>query len=126
MFLTGLALNTLAVLNGFGKHTNTLSSDQVKEALKWNFIGQALGILSLAFARIGFSMTLYTILSPQQYIQRNLLRLVVIMQLLLNVSLSILILAQCKPAAGLWDPSLQAVCLSPSIQEHYGFVQGCE
>lgn len=71
-------------------------------------------------------MMLMAILSPQQRLQRFVLWAVIVSQLLLNISLSIYILTQCRPTEALWDHDIQGKCLPPEGQEYFGYVQGGE
>ncbi|TVY78375.1 hypothetical protein LSUE1_G004314 [Lachnellula suecica] len=115
---------TIAVHYGLGRHENLLSPAASVMAFKWNLIGQVIGILSATFARISFCMMLFAITSVQQRVSRILLWTIVITQLILNVALSIFILAQCQPITKLWDHTTQGTCLAPQNQEHFGFFQG--
>ncbi|CAO1602125.1 hypothetical protein XANCAGTX0491_005756 [Xanthoria calcicola] len=94
---TESGLDTAAVHNGYGQHQWLLDEAHVSPAAKWNIIAQAVGILGVAIARIAFATMLMEILSPQQRVQRTFLWIIIISQLLINFSLSILILTQYRP-----------------------------
>ncbi|KAI4231463.1 MAG: hypothetical protein LQ349_005588 [Xanthoria aureola] len=121
---TESGLDTAAVHNGYGQHQWLLDEAHVSPAAKWNIIAQAVGILGVAIARIAFATMLMEILSPQQRVQRTFLWIIITSQLLINFSLSILILTQCRPTQKLWDKAVDGHCLPREVQEYFGFMQG--
>ena len=124
MTLGAFIFNNLAVNVGFGKHAEDLDPHLVTEVVKWAFLGQVLGIMGSAFARMAFIATLVYLLSPTQRIQLWLLRGFFFVQVCINSITALYILLQCRPTYGLWNHTAGAVCLPPYIQEHLGFTQG--
>ena len=124
MTLGAFIFNNLAVNAGFGQHAEDLDPRRVIEVVKWAFLGQILGIMGSAFARMAFIATLIYLLSPQQRIQLWLLRGFFSLQVCINSVTALYILLQCRPTYGLWDHTVGAVCLPPYIQEDIGFSQG--
>ena len=122
--LGAFILNNLAANAGFGIHAQDLAPQYITEVIKWAFLGQVLGIMGSAFARMAFIVTLIQLLSPNQKIQLWMLRVFFFFNLTVNTATSLYILLQCKPTYGLWDKTVNPVCLPPDVQEHLGFFQG--
>ncbi|KUJ11716.1 uncharacterized protein LY89DRAFT_758503 [Mollisia scopiformis] len=120
---------TISVHFGLGKHEELLTPAGSVEAVKWNFIGQIIGIVSATCSRLSFCMMLFVVTSVtkqtrQQRISRILLWSVALVQLLVNVGLVIFLLTQCDPLKKLWDRTVSGTCLPLDNQEHFAFVQG--
>jgi len=121
--LSAFILNNLAVNNGFGLHQKDLAPELVIQVVKWAFLGQILGIMASAIARMAFIATLTLLLGPNQKLQLWLLRGFFVVQACINSITSLYILLQCRPTRGLWNHTIGAKCLPPIIQEHLGFSQ---
>jgi len=99
--LGAFIINQLAVNSGFGLNAYDLDPKLVTEAVKWAFLGQVLGIMAVAIARMAFITTLALLLAPAQKFQLWLLRGFWVVQLLVNTITALYILLQCRPTRGL-------------------------
>ena len=117
-------LYTVSVHYGTERHERFLEPTPASLAFKWNLLGQVLGILGSTFARLAFIMTILTILSPQQRVHRLVLLAINMSQILLNVSVSMFIILQCRPTSRLWNHSIPDHCPPPEAREYFEFVQG--
>ncbi|KAF8853417.1 hypothetical protein BDZ45DRAFT_806696 [Acephala macrosclerotiorum] len=135
MFLSVLSatgiLTTLTIQKhyGLGRHFSYLSPHQKIEALKYNFIGQPLGIVSSRILAPAFGRNASCILMLQLFGTTSKRRWVLWatfwQSLFVNSLTIILIFVQCKDARSLWDPiGHPSFCWSPTVQEYTGFVQG--
>ncbi|CZR67026.1 uncharacterized protein PAC_16925 [Phialocephala subalpina] len=149
MFLSVLcATGTLTTLTiqkyyGLGRHFSYLSPHQKIQALKYNFIGQPLGIVSSskplthsiidnwltgimapAFGRNATCILMLQLFGTTSK-RRWFLWATFWQSLVVNSLTIILIFVQCKDVRTVWDPiGHPGFCWSPTVQEYTGFVQG--
>ena len=119
-----MALISIAVSWGFGRHLKTLEPSRSIQALKYDYIQQPFHVMSSCFGRISFALFLVEII--QKFIARKrFLYSLMALQFAVNGSTAILIMAQCRPVQALWNRKIENNCLSPRVQEYYSFFQGC-
>lgn len=109
---------------GLGRHFFYLSPTQRVLAIKFNFLGQAFGIMGPAFGRMASCLLMLKLFGTKQRL-RQLLWFIFWESLVVNAITLILVFVQCKDVQSLWDPAGHPpVCWSPKVQEYTGFVQG--
>ena len=119
-----MALISIAVSWGFGRHLNTLEPTRSIQALKYDYLQQPFHVMSSCFGRISFALFLVEII--QKFVARKrFLYSLMALQFAVNGSTAILIMAQCRPVQALWNRKVENHCLSPRVQEYYSFFQGC-
>lgn len=119
-----MALLSVAVSYGFGRHIVSLAPTRSIQAIKYNYIQQPFHVMSSCFGRISFALFLVEII--QKFItQRRFLYLLAALQFAVNGSTAILIMAQCRPVNALWNHDIGGDCLNPRVQEYYSYFQGC-
>ena len=119
-----MALISIAVSWGFGRHLKTLEPTRSIQALKYDYLQQPFHVMSSCFGRISFALFLVEII--QKFIaQKRFLYSLMALQFAVNGSTATLIMAQCRPVQALWNREIEDNCLSPRVQEYYSFFQGC-
>ena len=122
--MINMALISIAVSWGFGRHLETLEPTRSIQALKYDYVQQPFHVMSSAFGRISFALFLVDII--QKFTARKrLLYSLMALQFAINGSTAILIMVQCRPVQALWNRTIENTCLSPRVQEYYSFFQGC-
>ncbi|KAK4033409.1 hypothetical protein C8A01DRAFT_19637 [Parachaetomium inaequale] len=117
------SLLTAAAYSGLGRHTSSLSPEQVVNAMKFVVICQVFGIASPTFGRISFSIYLLRFVMFERK-RRMLLHFCIWSQVVVNVLTAVIIYVQCgRYPSALWDRSIKATCWSPVVQRDFGFFQ---
>ncbi|KAH8750714.1 hypothetical protein F5882DRAFT_310137, partial [Hyaloscypha sp. PMI_1271] len=102
---------------GLGRHFFYLSPTQRILAIKFNFLGQAFGIMGPAFGRMASCLLMLKLFGTKQRL-RQLLWFIFWESLVVNAITLILVFVQCKDVQSLWDPAGHPpVCWSPKVQE---------
>ncbi|KAL9071310.1 MAG: hypothetical protein Q9161_004326 [Pseudevernia consocians] len=103
-----MALISIAVSWGFGRHLTSLDPTRSIQAIKYNYIQQPLHVMSSCFGRISFALFLIEIIQKFPTRRRFLYSLAAI-QLAVNGSTAIIIMVQCRPIQALWNHEVKAV-----------------
>lgn len=123
----GIALCSMLTVQhhyGLGRHFFFLSTHQRIMAGKFNFVGQAFGIMAPTFGRMSFIVLLVQLFGTTKWKRWGLWALFW-QSLLVNGLTLILVYAQCPDVQSLWDPvGHPSTCWSPLVQEDFGFFQG--
>ncbi|TVY88724.1 hypothetical protein LAWI1_G005141 [Lachnellula willkommii] len=122
--IANFSLDTAAVQYGLGRHFFYLTPFERVHSMKYEFLGQPVGILSPMFGRLSFMIYLLNIIvtsKPKKWFIYSLAA----QHIIINVVTIILILAQCPHFATLWDPiGTPGRCWNPSVQADFGYFQG--
>lgn len=119
-----MALISIAVSWGFGRHLTSLDPTRSIQALKYDYIQQPFHVMSSCFGRISFAFFLVEIV--QKFIvRRRFLYSLMALQFAINGSTAIIIMVQCRPIEALWNHKVEGDCLNPQVQEYYSYFQGC-
>ncbi|GAB7356933.1 hypothetical protein MBLNU459_g7779t1 [Dothideomycetes sp. NU459] len=117
---------TIAVHWGLGQHLRDLSPQNKFEAMKWISMVGGPAILSSACGRVSFALYLLRVVELAKKNHERVLKMIVIVQPIVNIATIIQIYAQCHnhPSA-MWDPAVAAIahCDSPNVQTVVGFIQ---
>ena len=76
------------------------------------------------FGRISFALFLIQVLR-KNIKRRRFLYMIIVTQVIVNVTTSALILAQCRPLKSLWDTAVNVDCWGPQVQLYSSYFQGC-
>lgn len=117
------ALFTADVKYGMGKHAAYLTPYELTQAVKINFIANPFGVMAYSLPNISVAIFLNRILAPNRARKITLYTITVAQSIIAAISL-IILFAQCRPTEFLWDPTIQATCLSPSVITGYSYFVG--
>ena len=115
-------MNILGVRSGVGRHQYYLELNQIIEALKWSQLSRLFFVLVTFFTKV--SICLFVIRIPQDRNVSTFLWITIGLLAITNVAWFIEFLAQCRPIAGLWDPTIAANCWNPYIEVDFDYTQG--
>lgn len=105
------AVIEVAVEKGLGRHLEYILAEVPENAIPIALLGQVsqpLVIMSCAFGKTSFSMTLLRI-GTQKWMKMTLWFLVITMNIL-HILVSILLFYRCEDPRVLWDPSVDTTC----------------
>ena len=122
----GVALDTIAVHHGLGKHELYLSLQQVEQATKYDFLAIPWNLMSSAVAK---SSVCFFLIHVNQYKKGAWFLQGASLLLILFAAASIVVLfTQCDPANALWVLRLQeqGKCIDPKINAAVGLAQASE
>ena len=123
--MINMALISIAVSWGFGRHLASLDPTRSIQALKYDYIQQPFHVMSSCFGRISFALFLVEIV--QKFVmRRRFLYALMVSQFAVNGTTAIIIMVQCRPIQALWNHRVDGDCLNPRVQEYYSFFQGCK
>lgn len=118
-----MALISIAVSWGFGRHLDSLEPTRSIQALKYDYIEQPFHVMSSCFGRISFALFLVEIIQIN-ITRRRFLYSLMALQFAVNGSTAIIIMVQCRPVQALWNHKVEGDCWNPRVQEYYSFFQG--
>ena len=111
---------------GLGKHIYTLPPEHIRQAVKWSFI-QSLPLgLAAMFTKISIFIFLRRIFLTTQtkWTWTWSLHFINGVNIAANMASATTELAQCTPAAKLWDPTVPGSCWPRRTQAAVGIFQG--
>ncbi|KAI1370105.1 hypothetical protein F4677DRAFT_439255 [Hypoxylon crocopeplum] len=114
-----LSLCTVLVHYGLGRHMYYIPVEHKSEIVRWNWIVQPLGILTLPIGKISVVLLLERIMGQTTTWRRWFLWVNMALFTASMIVSSILSFAQCNPPRALWSQVRGAVCLEPSIQANF-------
>ncbi|KAI1839595.1 hypothetical protein JX266_014196 [Neoarthrinium moseri] len=100
---------------GWGHHVVYVSEDNLKQFLKFSFIGQTFGIMGSTFGRLSFIVLVMQLFGLSRKL-RLLLWVLFGLQALTNIFTAVLIYTQCTNVIALWDSSVTQDCWPQSVQ----------
>ncbi|KAL4949631.1 hypothetical protein BDW69DRAFT_173915, partial [Aspergillus filifer] len=107
------ALVSYSVTLGLGRHTAAVIAEhgmeRVTKTTYWQTLGFPFNIGSFSFPNISIAILINNLLDPNPLRSRLLLGMT-ILQVIFAIISVILIFAQCKPTAALWDHTIQGQC----------------
>jgi len=115
----------VALHYGLGRHIEDVSPENVRTAIKWDYLAQPSSIMAPTFGRISFALTLLSLVGPSRP-RRYFLWGIIGTQFLANSLCFIFILVQCKPIQRLWDKRLDGTCWNLKFQQYFGYFDGGE
>ena len=124
MALTAQVLLTISVMYGAGNHAADLTPGDLVQAVKWNWMGQLVTIITIGFAKIAVIAMILRIQGPTQRKYSWVLHFIWVTNMAVNVTEVVLILYQCTPIAKLWNTHMAGVCPGRLRSARVGFFQG--
>lgn len=115
-----LALTSVSVSYGFGRHMATLPPDNIRRAIKFLIISFEPGILLFSMPKFAVVILLFKILHPGPR-HRVVLWVISVLFGIMMVGNLVLNLAQCSPAAAQWG-DVQGVCWDRRVAIDYSIV----
>ncbi|KAL8829800.1 MAG: hypothetical protein Q9191_001803 [Dirinaria sp. TL-2023a] len=117
------AIESVSIAFGGGRHVYYLAPESLSNAIKFNTIAYVPGIISVGLPKLAVAILLMRLLNIDRR-QRILMYCLSIGSIILQTLCVVFFYAQCKPAAGLWDPSLKPACWSPSVLVNFAYFAG--
>ncbi|KAL5326353.1 hypothetical protein ACEPPN_004037 [Leptodophora sp. 'Broadleaf-Isolate-01'] len=121
--LLNTSLITSSIHWGTGRHWYYLSDLERKMAVKYQVLAEVPGIAAPTLARISFSLFVLKFVGPSRA-KKWILWSVIWGQIISNLILIIIILAQCEIFSALWDPTVGGRCWSLYAQIYASYVIG--
>lgn len=118
-----MALSTLAVSSGNGKHFDLLDVEQQQGAILWTTAAFCPGVISFGLPKMAVITLLMRLLNPGRLHKWFLWWLGIWAQLTLFATVGVL-LGRCTPARSLWDFSVKGECFDNSILVAYCIYAG--
>ncbi|KAJ5271239.1 hypothetical protein N7505_006997 [Penicillium chrysogenum] len=118
-FALGASINfTIAILD-YGFASGGSGVDE-PTALKYYTITEVCGVASTCLGRIAFILYLLPLLSTRRVFKISLWVLLAV-QIVANIVMIVLILAQCRDIRGVWDAKYATHCMEDYIQLRFGY-----
>jgi hypothetical protein len=115
-------LSTESVRWGTGRHIYYLTPEQIRQSIKYSYIIEPFGLLTLALGRISFSLSLIVLLGVEPW-RRWLLYFVIASQAIIHVILIGIGIFACNPIHKYWDRDTPGTCFNHHILRNLGFLQ---
>ncbi|KAK9419907.1 hypothetical protein SUNI508_06913 [Seiridium unicorne] len=112
-----VSINSYIVSLGFGRHLDTISTDNQKTINLCTILVATFGILSTTISKTSFALTLYRIVISQ-WVKYLLIFVIVTINLSMNL-VWIFGFAKCTPLQRLWDSSVPGTCWSKTNLVRY-------
>ncbi|KAI0839149.1 hypothetical protein F5Y06DRAFT_28947 [Hypoxylon sp. FL0890] len=119
MYTITLSLCTVLVHYGLGRHIYYIPVEYQSEIVRWNWIVQPFGILTLPIGKISVVLLLERLMGYTSTRRRWFLWVNMALFTASMIASSILSYAQCNPPRALWSQVAGAVCLDPTIQANF-------
>lgn len=116
MFAAAIGTATVLVHYGLGRHQETLTTFEIVQVAKWDWIPQPFNIMALVFVKLSIAALLLRLLGPQAKYSKWFLHISITLFTLTMVVASITTFAQCDPPRALWEDVPGAKCWDASVQ----------
>ncbi|KAL1877878.1 hypothetical protein Daus18300_002231 [Diaporthe australafricana] len=123
-FYAALACSSVLVHYGLGRHEASLTTAEVAQVAKWDWIPQPFSIMNLAFVKLSISFLLLRIIGPQARWSKWFLYVNMVLFTTTMIVASILTFVQCDPPRALWEEVPGAKCWDASIQAGFATFGG--
>ncbi|WEW61910.1 hypothetical protein PRK78_007410 [Emydomyces testavorans] len=117
------ALLNVSIRNGTGRHQFYLSSEEVIQANKFNWISHGFHVMSTNWGKVSVALFLLRVVNRAKE-QKKAFYGGMVLLTIINVICVFSIYGQCTPTAALWNPWIEGKCWDPHIQRDYAFFQG--
>lgn len=112
---------TKGYLWGLGKHDVDLTTEQLINILKWDWISTTPSILVSIVARISITILLIRLFGNKLWFRRFLI-ICTGFQSIVAIIVIVVVWAQCRPVQGLWNPTIPASRLNPAVQQDLAYL----
>ncbi|KAF7511805.1 hypothetical protein GJ744_003536 [Endocarpon pusillum] len=123
VYLAGLVLCTVYVVNGGGRHLYYLKPDEIVTVMKYNLICQPFGVMASALGKVSVAFLVLRLIGPTTVWRRRFLYSNAMLFMLLSILSFVLFFAQCTPLRATWEPVPGARCWNPTVTTTYGIFQ---
>ena len=106
---------------GFGRHKDSLASDQIREYKKYTFGEWIQTFATLMWTKVSICLFLLRIPVQPRFVRP--LQAALVFLILSNVVLTVLWIVQCRPVAAAWNDSIDGKCFSKRQRESIILVQ---
>ena len=121
------SLTTVSCFWGMGRHVDSLTPEQISNAIKWNMISQMVMIQVFGFGKIAVIAFLIRIQEGIQSTRKTLLTAVLyfiaVSNIVLNITQLVLMLLGCTPYQKLWNSDLPGKCVHLARARNVGYFQ---
>lgn len=116
----------VAADKGLGRHIEYVLQDpqNVIDVALLSFVSQPLVIMSCAFGKTSFALTLIRV-SEQRWVH-ILLWFIIVSMNIFHILISIFVFARCEDPRHLWNNSYPSKCWSPETFDNISLFIGCE
>lgn len=116
MFIATIALCSVLVHYGLGRHITTIPVEEQARFAQWSWIVQPFGIMTLAPGKISVVLLLQRLMPPNSRWWKVFLWANMAIFLSVMIVASIISFAQCNPPRALWEKVPNAKCWDPNLQ----------
>lgn len=116
---------TRAVHFGLGMHQNTLSSENARRALEFQWIYQPVLVASTIISRISVAILVIRLFPTKIALKRFLITLTAFNAVIGILALT-MIFTQCAPSRKLWDDKVAGHCISGNVQRDLAIFKACK
>lgn len=122
-----VALGSVSVAYGNGRHIYYLSHENLVNALYYSVIARPIGIAAYCLPKLSVVILLIGLMGPEKR-KRSVWFLYSVIAILFATSAlaSILLFAQCDPPNHLWHPFSAAKCWPDYVLDNTTYVAGCK
>ena len=117
------SLFTADVHLGMGRHAQYLDQAKLVSTVRLNLIANPFGIMAYSLPNISVAIVLNHIIAPARYF-RLAIYVIAVAQTIIAAISCILLFAQCTPSEHLWNPTVSATCMPPSVITGYSYFVG--
>ena len=112
-----------AVTYGLGRHSVSLTLDQIVSSNKWEIIGQTFVIMEFAVSKAAVAFFVLRLVTARWH--RSLLYYLIASTYIVMMLTAILDFAQCSPVAHVWNPTIEASCWTSQYTK-FALFAGCK
>lgn len=122
------AMLTVSVASGLGNHMFLLEPSQIVNSIEWAWIAQCLLIQSIGFGKYAVIAFILRIQDRAQTRKTAFityfLYFIGVSNFFINITIMIMVLTSCSPAAKFWNSALPGTCDHIIRTDHVGYFQG--
>jgi hypothetical protein len=123
--LITVALNTIAISHGIGRHIYYLSNDDIVNTLYYRAILRPLGIIAYCLPKLAVVILVIQLMVTQRRGIWFLYSIIAVLFVTPGLSI-VLLFAQCDPPDHFWHPLSPAHCIPNHVLDAVSYVGGCE
>ncbi|KAL8940608.1 MAG: hypothetical protein Q9216_002721 [Gyalolechia sp. 2 TL-2023] len=121
--VTCTSLFTEDVRLGMGQHAQDLDPAKLVPIVRLNFIANPFGIMAYSLPNISVAIVLNRIIAPRRTVRITIYAVSIAQSIIAAIS-CVLLFAQCTPSEYLWNPTVEATCMPPSVITGYSYFVG--
>lgn len=107
-----------------GRHASSYpNAEKLMSTVRLNLIANPFGIMAYSLPNISVAIQLNKIMAPNRYLRWSIFTIAIAQSIIAGIS-CIILFAQCTPSKHLWNPTVPARCMSPSVITGYSYFVG--